>query len=344
MRLSIIIPLYNKKQYLGRCLDSVLTQDLTKAEYEVIIVDDGSTDNGISVVKDYMTKNTNIRCYSQKNSGPSAARNKGLNSANGDYIYFLDADDYLTSNVLGSLVDSCEQHHLEILEFNTKEIEEDSLNYLHNEGGVFSTKLGSQVMDGISYVSTFDLRNEIWHYFINRKFLINSGIRFFENMYAFEDLIFTTRIFLLSKKTAKSNIVGHRYVKAANSIVRSKDTKTNRKFIDGMMKAVEHLHHLIDKIDSSHKNHTAISRIKGKQQAIVFAFLIKVFKYRLLNKKDLKSMLDQMRVFGAYPVQIKLDTGWNRYRYVKEKIIIPIFNNEKLLIFCTQLIRLCPRN
>ena len=91
MDLSIIIPVYNASLLINRCLDSVFNQT-TQYTYEVILVDDGSTDNSIEIIKS--RKEKNITLYQQKNSGPSVARNKGIELAKGEFIAFLDADDY----------------------------------------------------------------------------------------------------------------------------------------------------------------------------------------------------------------------------------------------------------
>lgn len=91
MDLSIIIPVYNAVPLLNRCLDSIFNQT-TQYTYEVILVDDGSTDNSIEIIKS--RKEKNITLYQQKNSGPSVARNKGIELAKGKFIAFLDADDY----------------------------------------------------------------------------------------------------------------------------------------------------------------------------------------------------------------------------------------------------------
>lgn len=91
MNLSIIIPVYNASPLLNRCLDSIFNQT-TRYAYEVILIDDGSTDNSVEIIK--LRKEKNITLYQQKNSGPSVARNKGVELAKGEFIAFLDADDY----------------------------------------------------------------------------------------------------------------------------------------------------------------------------------------------------------------------------------------------------------
>lgn len=104
MLFSIIIPVYNVELYLRECLDSVLNQ--TFADWEVVCIDDGSTDGSLAIVEEYADKDSRIRALSQKNAGTAAARNTGLKAAKGDYIFFLDSDDWLEKNALQAIVDN----------------------------------------------------------------------------------------------------------------------------------------------------------------------------------------------------------------------------------------------
>lgn len=96
--ISIVIPLYNKEQSIAQTLDSVLSQE--GADFEVVIVDDGSTDHSYTIAKGYAERDTRIRLYQQENGGPSKARNTGVKIAQGDWILFLDADDELLPDAL----------------------------------------------------------------------------------------------------------------------------------------------------------------------------------------------------------------------------------------------------
>ena len=159
MKLSIVVPLYNKEKYIERCLDSLLAQDLPSSEYEIIVVDDGSTDSSYSIASDYSEKHLNIKLFNQKNQGAGAARNKGLDLASGDYVYFLDADDYIASNVLNVLLTTGEKHQLEILGFKTIETVDE---YLPESNTQEREDFSLEVMDGTGYIAKHGFRNEAW--------------------------------------------------------------------------------------------------------------------------------------------------------------------------------------
>ena len=97
VKFSIIIPIYNSEPFLKRCLDSVMAQ--TFEDFQVICIDDGSTDNSFNILTKYQLKDKRIKVISQKNSGQGSARNKGieyiLNNSMSEYIYFLDSDDFI---------------------------------------------------------------------------------------------------------------------------------------------------------------------------------------------------------------------------------------------------------
>ena len=104
MKLSIIIPVYNAENYISRCLDSIYHQDISPGDYETILIDDGSTDCTATILAEYASKYPNIHIIAQKNSGASAARNTGIKLAHGEFITFIDADDYIEQNYLYQLI------------------------------------------------------------------------------------------------------------------------------------------------------------------------------------------------------------------------------------------------
>ena len=106
MFLSFIVPVYNTEMYLRECLDSLLTQDIPYDDYEIICVNDGSTDGSLQILREYERNCSNVTVIDQANSGVSTARNAGLDIARGQYIWFIDSDDVVLHDILGDVFDN----------------------------------------------------------------------------------------------------------------------------------------------------------------------------------------------------------------------------------------------
>jgi glycosyltransferase involved in cell wall biosynthesis len=292
MKLSIIIPLYNKEKYIGRCLKSLLAQDLSIDSYEVIIIDDGSTDSSFSIAQGFVDQHSNIHLHKQKNAGPGAARNKGLDLAKGDYVYFLDADDYIATNVLNRLIELSENNKLEILGFNT--------NYVKDDSFVYSSTLNIQdlsvtVMDGMTYIAKDVFRNEAWWYIIKRSFLKDSGIVFTEGRFI-EDTIFTANLFLKVNRISKVNFDVHRFVKVENSATTNTNPNHTLKLINDLVYGIEMFDTLIKGLDSSNDNYNEVVNVyKSRQHSFVFSLFIKVFRCPILKFEELNEILLRLK-------------------------------------------------
>lgn len=174
MKLSIIIPVYNVEAYLEECLDSCLEQDIPHADYEIIAINDGSKDNSLAILERYAAKYSNIRVLSQKNSGVSAARNRGMEVAKGEYIWFIDSDDWIEKNCLSSLLGYTE----DIVMFLGEHVE--------RNGEFITTRYTPLSIDKIAETV---MRVGPFVYLLKRKLLIDNKLRF-EQGICFEDLVF----------------------------------------------------------------------------------------------------------------------------------------------------------
>ena len=131
VKLSVIIPVYNQEKYLSKCLDSVLKQDMK--DIEIICVDDGSTDKSAEILRSYQKQDARIKILSQENKYAGCARNLGLAIANGEYVHFLDSDDYLFDNVYQKLYNILRLNNLEFIKFKAKIFDnETNENIVHN--------------------------------------------------------------------------------------------------------------------------------------------------------------------------------------------------------------------
>ncbi|MBR6533709.1 MAG: glycosyltransferase family 2 protein [Clostridia bacterium] len=132
MKVSLIIPVYNVEDFLDRCLKSVEQQ--TYKDAEVIIVNDGSTDNSYKIIDDYVARNSNFVTYKIENSGLGGARNFGLTKATGDYVVFLDSDDYIATDCLEKFIQCAEKNGSDIVVCNSCDVTEDgtAISYSKN--------------------------------------------------------------------------------------------------------------------------------------------------------------------------------------------------------------------
>lgn len=117
VQVSVIIPVYNAEKYLSKCLESVMSQTLQ--EIEIICVDDGSSDRSLEILKECQEKDGRIKVIAQQNAGAGAARNRGLREASGEYLSFLDADDFFESDMLAEAFETAEKYQADFVVFNS---------------------------------------------------------------------------------------------------------------------------------------------------------------------------------------------------------------------------------
>ena len=191
--ISVIVPIYNGEKYLKKCLDSILNQTLK--DIEIICVNDGSTDGTAKILKKYSSKDNRIKVLSTENNGQGFARNLALNEANGEYIAFVDADDWIDSNSLKSLFLKAKHDDLDLLFFQM-------VNYIDSSKKYVKTELYNHQCfedNGINESTVFNLRDV--HDFLFKipvcpvsklyktEFLKSNGFKFPEGM-LFEDNVF----------------------------------------------------------------------------------------------------------------------------------------------------------
>lgn len=126
MLISVIIPVYNAENFIRRCVDSVLGQ--TYSKWELIPVDDGSTDSSLRILKEYEARDSRIKVIHQENAGPGLARNKGIENASGDYVVFIDSDDVITPDYFEKL-----SHETADVVFIDVDQVDEEFNFLHKE-------------------------------------------------------------------------------------------------------------------------------------------------------------------------------------------------------------------
>ena len=239
MKLSIIVPVYNVEAFLNKCVDSLLAQDLSKEDYEVILVDDGSTDSSGALCDTLAAEHGNIRVIHQQNRGLSGARNAGIPVASGTYVLFVDSDDFLCPNVLGTLVGLMEAKELDILRFNYQNVNMDGAVFEPNKYVKPFVDYSDVVCDGETFLNErLGYACYAWQFLVKASILRQEGNGFKEGIY-FEDVEWTPRILLQALRVASTDTLVYNYLFRTGSIARNKDAEKKRKAIRDKMTILE---------------------------------------------------------------------------------------------------------
>ena len=204
--LTVVIPVYNVEKYLKRCIESILIQEWKN--YDILLVDDGSTDNSPQICDDYAKTYDFISVIHKKNGGLSAARNTGISNAEGEYVYFPDSDDWIEPDTFIALAEVVESQKFDIISFNREFVKGE-------EDAIVSDSLVTQVFEGKdafvqmlkhSYITGF-ANDKIYRksLFIDNKIMFPSGKYY-------EDLGTNYKLFLLSEKVYATNQKYYHYL------------------------------------------------------------------------------------------------------------------------------------
>ena len=236
LKLSIIVPIYKVEQYLRRCVDSLLDQDLLLEEYEIILVDDGSPDNCLAICEEYARAHDNVKVVHRENGGLSAARNSGIEVAQGEYVQFVDSDDYLEPNVLKTLVEKMDADHLDVLRFNYQNVNERYEVFEPNKISKPFVDYRDEACDGLTFLNErLGYGCYAWQFMLRRELLENCVFK--EGIY-FEDMEWTPRLLLKTSKVTSTNLMVYNYLMRQGSITQSVDEKKKRKVLDDRLSLV----------------------------------------------------------------------------------------------------------
>lgn len=223
MKISCIIPVYKVEEYLHQCVDSVLMQ--TMDDFEIILVDDGSPDNCPQICDEYATKFPDkIRVIHKQNGGPADARNAGLKQAQGDYIFFIDSDDYLVGDRLAELYSKAVEYNADILNTSYVTLNERSKELLEIPLRFESEKLltHSDMEKEICFASSKNRITFAWRNLYKKEFLDKNSITFAAELRMIEDGPFNMQAFTLADRFVAVDIPIYCYRLRADSLQRKK--------------------------------------------------------------------------------------------------------------------------
>lgn len=266
---SIIIPHYNlAPELLKRCIDSILSIGLPEEEYEIIIIDDGSLEPPRWIKKTY--PHTNIKVEEHTHGCLGAARNHGIEAAQGTYIQFVDADDTLQNNgTMQQCIDTLKREKPDILRFNYKRcIEGQNIATTSKRQKV---RFGNTI-SGASFMEHNNLSGGSWCYFIKKEFINKKGIRFTTGIYH-EDEEFNTIAHFHAQTLIESDAQLYNYHIRAGSIIQSKSKEIIEKRLGDSLKVIERLA-TFKALTNEHSNNIQKRAIKRKLTTLAVDFIV----------------------------------------------------------------------
>ena len=292
IKVSVIVPVYNVEKYLKKCLDSLVNQTLK--DIEIIVVNDGSPDNSQKIIDEYSDKYSNIKAYIKKNGGLSDARNYGIKKAKGEYLAFVDSDDYIDKDMLKKMYDSAKKNKYDIVVCDTVNVYKD-----HNV--LIRSNLHYSNNDTENYLIAHPMACSRLY---NAKLFTN--IEFKKGIY-YEDLELTPKLINLTTNIGFVEEGLYYYLQREGSIM--KQVTFNEKLLD-----------IFTVLDSNRK---ALSKkYPDEIEYMYITHLLRTATLRFLEYSDSKKYIKRIRdeIKKYYP-------KWNKNKYFKK-------SSTKLKILC----------
>lgn len=278
--LSIIIPVYKGEKFIQKCLDSIFYPSRQLDLFEVIIINDGTPDNSLEIISDYTKLFNNITLFSQENMGLGEARNTGIKLAKGEYIWFVDQDDWITPNAIERICKLVDSNKPEILFFE--------YTYpLGNKSTIINKGISGQTYSGIEFLNIHMVENPVWQYVIKTSLMLKYKLSFHSDYH--EDSLFTPIAIFLAQSVLYDNNVNYIYNLREDSITTS---AAPLKHCHDIIKVVEKLHLFI----INHSKTTVEKKIFTKYISLAFSGLFYYWK-QLSNQ-------DKNKISKSLPMEI----------------------------------------
>ena len=280
--ISVVIPVYNSELYIDECLQSILKQTIVE-NIELICVNDGSSDSSLDILNMYKTKFPNMIIIDQKNAGSAIARNNGLQIANGEYVYFVDNDDYLANdNCLNELYSIAKKTSLDILNFNHLILKNSSLKK-------FSiNRENNKIYTGKEYLSTAEkgnITNTPWDKLLKGSYLKEINFSYTSGVIS-DDAESLLRLFYNAKKVSFIDNYAYVYRIRPNSVMTGEKTE---KYIISTKKILETYTYYYDLEEDK--------GIKRFIKSLIFNRLVSYYELILANKEFTNKYIDNYNMY-----------------------------------------------
>lgn len=276
-KISVIVPVYNASKTIAKCLESILNQ--TSKVFEIVLVNDGSTDNSEQIINKYETEYDNIKYYSKENSGVANTRNYGIEKAKGEYILFVDSDDYIEKDLIEKCTKYLEQG-IELIKFKLKRVNEKGDTIETVDGPTFEKVTGEEAFNTLYYQDV--LLDSPCVYIIKKDLFKNNK---FKGTYH-EDFGLIPLIVVMAKTVVSLPNYFYNYVQVENSITRNEDYNKTIKKMEQVLFQYDNMIKTIEKFKITDKTRENIK--------IYYTNAI-IMKLKELNKEDRKKFVKELK-------------------------------------------------
>lgn len=312
MNISVIVPVYNVEGYLSTCLDSLLDQGLGEKEYEIILINDGSKDGSLDICNLYAKAHSNIQVYSQENQGVSMARNLGLSKARGEWVMFVDSDDYLCKESLRYLLSNFCKNEYDGIRFWVRIRSDAKIDKNYScQGKKYYSDFG------YNYIKDFGLDTFCISFLYRRSFLESQGLQFLPFKMG-EDFFFASKFLLSNPRICSTSCIVYQYLIHPNSASTSRNKVHARECAYHHLEVNDRLLSIINKKEFESKEpiiyEQCLKSLQGKM-SLIFSRILSSD----ISLKEFKSIVEQQKMNGVLPIESKSDS-------IKSRLTIHFLN------------------
>lgn len=277
--ISVIIPVYNVAHYLKQCIESIISQE---GNIEVILIDDGSPDESPSICDEYAQKDNRIHVIHKQNGGVSSARNAGLDAAQGEWIWFVDGDDYIAENVLKRIYQEIQKHpHADLIQMG--------MNYLYDNNRLVPQKI--KLVDNLEK-NKFLLQHITYHnhrLLFKREIIEKNRLCFTQGLRVAEDQEFQLKYMMLCKTPIQIPISAYIYRQREGSATH--DASTSNRIVNDTFTVLGNLNRFINE-----KQISAEKWLHNRIQIMIRSLLYAASQIHNLDKKEIKAKLNRLAI------------------------------------------------
>ena len=322
LRLSIVTTLYKSAGYMDKCLVTLLDQDIAPEEYEIILVNDGSPDDSLQIARRYESEYPNVKVVSYEvNRGLAGARQVGTDATCGEYLCYVDPDDYIERRSFSAVLEQMEKEKLDLLRFNYRMV---------NENGEELTKpqdarivdYSPYIMDGITFLTErLGYGCFVWAYIYRTALIKDSGVKFRQGDY-FDDTAWLPQIIRKAERINSNPVVRYNYFQRTDSLVNTVTIESIARKLDAQIVVIERLNEQI-----KYAEPTALSWYKGMNSKLAFAVLSSAAVYM---PEVFEEYLDKLKGLNVFPLRCPNVTGYQKVKIALLNIAPRLF---RLMIY-----------